>query len=336
MTRPSPTTTHHHRSGWARVRHTVRPHTHDAADSIDAALESSARGIRAVKISLVALLVTAGAPAGGRGRLRVGRAARRHHPQLLRRADRGPAVDRVRAGPPGRDPALHLRLRPGRGPRRAVRRRDDRPVRGRRRLARPSTGCINPAPDQHLGWVAAAGLIGFVGNEAGRRCTASAWAGASAPPRWSPTGCTPAPTGSPRWPCSSAPAAWPWASAGRPDHRAGHHRGHPRWCCAPPPGTCSADSWTASTPTSSTPPERALADVDGVQSVRRVRMRWIGHQLHADAELDVDPGTSLTDAHAIAHDAEDQLITAVPKLSAALVHAYPAHQQAEQPHHAHP
>jgi cation diffusion facilitator family transporter len=36
-----------------------RPHSHDAADSVDSALESSAEGIRAVKISLVALLVTA-------------------------------------------------------------------------------------------------------------------------------------------------------------------------------------------------------------------------------------------------------------------------------------
>ncbi len=32
-------------------------------------------------------------------------------------------------------------------------------------------------------------------------------------------------------------------------------------------------------------------------------MRWIGHRLHADAELDVDPATSLSDAHRIAHDA---------------------------------
>src|SRR5215212_12009540 len=31
-----------------------RPHSHDAADSVDSALESSAEGIRALKISLVA------------------------------------------------------------------------------------------------------------------------------------------------------------------------------------------------------------------------------------------------------------------------------------------
>src|SRR5215212_10082990 len=38
-----------------------RPHSHDAADSVDSALESSAEGIRALKISLIALGVTASA-----------------------------------------------------------------------------------------------------------------------------------------------------------------------------------------------------------------------------------------------------------------------------------
>ncbi len=42
-----------------RLKHLVKPHGHDAADSIDSELESSAEGIRAVKISLVVLGVTA-------------------------------------------------------------------------------------------------------------------------------------------------------------------------------------------------------------------------------------------------------------------------------------
>ena len=36
-----------------------RPHSHDSADSVDSALEGSAQGIRAVKISLAVLLITA-------------------------------------------------------------------------------------------------------------------------------------------------------------------------------------------------------------------------------------------------------------------------------------
>src|SRR6202022_4193157 len=70
--------------------------------------------------------------------------------------------------------------------------------------------------------------------------------------------------------------------------------------------------------------EAALAAQPGVTSVRSVKMRWIGHRIHADAELDVDPATSLSDAHQLAHDAEHALTHAVPKLSTALVHAYPA------------
>jgi cation diffusion facilitator family transporter len=70
--------------------------------------------------------------------------------------------------------------------------------------------------------------------------------------------------------------------------------------------------------------ERALAAEPGVTAVRSVKMRWIGHRLHADAELDIDPATSLTEAHRIAHEAEHTLTHAVPKLSTALIHAYPS------------
>jgi divalent metal cation (Fe/Co/Zn/Cd) transporter len=70
--------------------------------------------------------------------------------------------------------------------------------------------------------------------------------------------------------------------------------------------------------------EAALAAEPGVKRVRSVKMRWIGHQIHAAAELDIDPATSLTEAHRIAHEAEHTLTHAVPKLSTALIHAYPA------------
>ena len=70
--------------------------------------------------------------------------------------------------------------------------------------------------------------------------------------------------------------------------------------------------------------EAALSAEPGVTGVRSVRMRWIGHRLHAEAELDIDPATTITEAHRIAHDAEHTLTHAVPRLSSALVHAYPA------------
>jgi cation diffusion facilitator family transporter len=68
-----------------------------------------------------------------------------------------------------------------------------------------------------------------------------------------------------------------------------------------------------------------LAAQPGVRAVRRVRMRWVGHRLEADAELDVDPSLSLAAAHSVAHGAEHELAHAIPKLSSVIVHAYPAH-----------
>jgi cation diffusion facilitator family transporter len=74
--------------------------------------------------------------------------------------------------------------------------------------------------------------------------------------------------------------------------------------------------------------EGALSGQAGVRGVRRVRMRWVGHRLEADAELDVDPALSLADAHAVAHAAEHELAHAIPKLGSVVVHAYPGHGHA--------
>ncbi|MFM8629686.1 MAG: cation transporter, partial [Candidatus Limnocylindrus sp.] len=50
---------HDHHTGWRGVLSKFFGHSHDHADSIDDALTRSARGIRAVKISLVGLGITA-------------------------------------------------------------------------------------------------------------------------------------------------------------------------------------------------------------------------------------------------------------------------------------
>ncbi|MFP5327784.1 MAG: cation diffusion facilitator family transporter, partial [Acidimicrobiia bacterium] len=55
----------HGRRGLASaIRDILRPHSHDAAESIDAALESDERGIRAVKVCFIGLMVTALAQVG--------------------------------------------------------------------------------------------------------------------------------------------------------------------------------------------------------------------------------------------------------------------------------
>ncbi|MEU6577934.1 cation diffusion facilitator family transporter [Streptomyces sp. NPDC046805] len=66
--------------------------------------------------------------------------------------------------------------------------------------------------------------------------------------------------------------------------------------------------------------EAALRDVDGVLDVGSVRMRWIGHALRAEADIVVDPHLTVVQAHERAVDAEHTLMHAVPRLTAATVH----------------
>lgn len=78
--------------------------------------------------------------------------------------------------------------------------------------------------------------------------------------------------------------------------------------------------------------ERAAAAVTGVRDVDRVRMRWIGHRLHADLAVAVDDTLTIDAAHRLAHEVERHLAAAVPHLAAAVVHAEPA-TGAHEAHH---
>ncbi|GLW66270.1 cation efflux system protein [Actinomadura rubrobrunea] len=66
--------------------------------------------------------------------------------------------------------------------------------------------------------------------------------------------------------------------------------------------------------------EAALRRVGGVRGVGQVRMRWIGHHLRAEADIVVDPRLTVVEAHEIAVAAEHALMHAVPRLTAATVH----------------
>ncbi len=67
----------------------------------------------------------------------------------------------------------------------------------------------------------------------------------------------------------------------------------------------------------------AMRSVDGVNDVRELRIRWIGHTLRAEADLTVDPTISVATAHDLAHHAEEHLLTYVPRLTAATIHISP-------------
>ena len=318
---------HHHDHGHGTtvggaLREIFAPHSHDAGDSIDSALESSAAGIRAVKVSLLVLGATALA--------QIGIVAISGSVALL--------ADTIHNFSDALT-AIPLWIAFALGTRAATRRytygfgrAEDLAglfvvamialsaviagIESVRRL-------INPVPIEHVGWVAVAGLVGFLGNEwvalyrirVGRKIGSAALVADGLHARtdgftslavlFGAAGST-----------LGFPLADPLVglvitvailavlrTAIRDIFRRLMDGVDPRF----------VDS-----------AEAALAAEPGVTSVRSVKMRWIGHRLHADAELDIDPNVSLADAHRIAHDAEHTLTHAVPKLSSALVHAYPA------------
>jgi cation diffusion facilitator family transporter len=69
--------------------------------------------------------------------------------------------------------------------------------------------------------------------------------------------------------------------------------------------------------------EDTLRTIPGVHDVAGLRLRWIGHRLHAEAAVVVDARLSLLAAHEIAADAEHQLTHHVPRLTSATVHVDP-------------
>jgi hypothetical protein len=52
----------------------------------------------------------------------------------------------------------------------------------------------------------------------------------------------------------------------------------------------------------------AVATVDGILDVRDLRLRWIGHTLHADADVTVHADLPVVKGHDIAHHAEQHLL----------------------------
>ncbi|MEC4020187.1 cation diffusion facilitator family transporter [Streptomyces sp. H27-D2] len=70
--------------------------------------------------------------------------------------------------------------------------------------------------------------------------------------------------------------------------------------------------------------EEALLGVTGVRAVGELRLRWIGHRLRAEVAVVVDGESSVREAHQVAVEAEHALLHAVPRLTAALVHADPS------------
>jgi cation diffusion facilitator family transporter len=76
----------------------------------------------------------------------------------------------------------------------------------------------------------------------------------------------------------------------------------------------------------------AASQVPGVEDVSEVRARWLGHRLHAEVNVAVDPDLSVSEGHAIARELNHQLLHHLSYLSGAVIHVDPV-QEAGEEHH---
>jgi cation diffusion facilitator family transporter len=322
-----------------RLRHAMVPHSHDSADRVDSALESSRRGLRALWLSFVALLVTAGIQAGV---VVVSGSVALLGDTLHNVGDALTAVPLAIAFTLGRRMATR-RFTYGLG------RAED--IAGLVVLVVIAMSAVaagyyaihrllEPAAVQQLLLVAVAGLVGAAGNEAvaryrirvGRSIGSAALVADGLHAR------TDALTSL----AVVLAAAGTWLHIPLADPiiglvitaliclvlRDAATEVFGRLLDAVDPGLVD----TA---------EQALAAAPGVRAVNQVRLRWVGHRLHAEALLTADPQLPLIRAHQVAVEAEHRLRHALPRLQLVTLHVDPdpgieGHDHhAELAHHAH-
>jgi cation diffusion facilitator family transporter len=78
--------------------------------------------------------------------------------------------------------------------------------------------------------------------------------------------------------------------------------------------------------------ERTARAVEGVQGVHGVRARWLGHTLEAELHIAVDEDLPTRESHAIAEEVRRQLFHALPRLTVVTVHVDPCGHGGDDPH----
>jgi cation diffusion facilitator family transporter len=321
----------HHGHGLGhRLRHLVTPHSHDSADKVDRALEASRDGLRALWISLAGLGVTAALQALI---VAVSGSVALLGDTVHNLADALTAVPLGVAFWLGRRAATRAYTY-GFG-----RAEDLAGIVIVLVIAASSVTAawlaadrlLDPRPMTHLPWVAAAGVIGFAGNEivaryrlaVGRRIGSAALVADGLHARTDGFTSLAVVLAS-----GGAWLGWSWADpvvglaitvaiafvlrdAAREVYR--------RLMDSVDPSLVDRA-------------ERALRQVPGVRDVAGLRLRWIGHRLHAEAEVVVDADLTLLAAHEIAAEAEHELTHRLPSLSGVTVHMDP-HTHPGEAHH---
>lgn len=315
----------HPAGGWARLRHGLSEmlggHSHDTADQIDDALEANAAGRRALLISLVGLGLTAvvqGVVVAFSGSVAL------LGDTFHNVADALTAVPLLIAFALGRRPASK-RYTYGYG------RAED--LAGLFVLAMIALSAVlaayeagrrllHPQDVDHLWAVAAAAVVGFLGNElvaryrirVGRRIGSAALVADGLHARTDGFTSLAVLLGA-----GGVALGWRWADpvvgllitvAIVGVLRSAVVQVGARLMDAVDPATV----------------DRALAairTVEGVQEVVDLRLRWIGHSLRAEADVAVDPRLSVVEGHDLAHHVEEHLVAYVGRLEAATVHVSP-------------
>ena len=316
---------HDHEGAWSRLRHAVAElfggHSHDPADQVDAALEADARGRRALWASLVALGVTAGLQAVV---VVVSGSVALLGDTLHNVADALTAVPLLIAFALARRPA-NDRFTYGYG------RAEDVAgivvvvmialsslLAGGEAIRR----LIDPQPVQHLWSVATAGVIGFAGNElvaryrirVGHQIGSAALVADGLHARTDGFTSLAVVVGA-AGVAAGIPRADPVVGLLIAVAILGVLRSAAR--------QVGARLMDAVDPALVRAAHDAIGAVEGVEGVRELRLRWIGHTLRAEADITVPADLPVADAHHIAHHAEEHLLEALPRLTSAGIHVSP-------------
>jgi cation diffusion facilitator family transporter len=78
--------------------------------------------------------------------------------------------------------------------------------------------------------------------------------------------------------------------------------------------------------------EHAAGHVPQVEGVTDIRVRWLGHRLHAELNVTVSPALSIEEGHRIAVEVRHQLMHHLGYLSNAVIHLDPASAPGEKHH----
>ncbi|NNG40752.1 cation transporter [Flexivirga sp. ID2601S] len=317
---------HSHSGGrWARFRHTVSDltggHSHDTADQVDEALEADARGRRALWISLVALAATAILQAvvvvftGSIALLgdtlhNVADAATAIPLLIAFWLAKRPANDRYTYGYGRAEDLAGLFV--------VAMITLSSVLAGWEAISR----LLNPHDVSHLWAVAAAGVIGFAGNElvaryrirVGRQIGSAALVADGLHARTDGFTSLAVVVGA-----VGVAAGLPWADPVIGLLIAIAILGVLRSAVK----QVGARLMDAVDPDLVAQARTVILDTPGVLGVRAIRLRWIGHTLHAEADVTIADDIFVETAHDTAHRTERRLTTQIPRLTTALIHASP-------------